>query len=241
MSFSESDLYAPVKDYFTRLGYEVYGEVKDCDVVAVKKDGGQDEIVAVELKTGFNLKLVYQLLERATVTPRVYAAIPRPKNMRGKNVRNMLRLMKAVGAGLIVVAIDSPLKTVEVLLAPGERSGAPARTSSRKKAAVIREISGRLTDLNTGGVNNTKINTAYREKCIKLACVLERHGGMSAAYLRGRFGCGKDTNAVLRTNIYGWFTREGKGVYSLSEPGSAALFAEAPELVEFYREFASKN
>ena len=32
----ESDLYGPVRDYLTGLGYEVKGEVKDCDIAAVR-------------------------------------------------------------------------------------------------------------------------------------------------------------------------------------------------------------
>jgi len=48
----EVDLYKPVKDYFTSEGYDVYGEVNDCDVVAVK----EDELIIVELKLRLNLE-----------------------------------------------------------------------------------------------------------------------------------------------------------------------------------------
>ena len=53
----EVELYKPVKDYFTAEGYEVYGEVNDCDVVAVK----EDELIIVELKLRLNLDLVMQV------------------------------------------------------------------------------------------------------------------------------------------------------------------------------------
>lgn len=32
----ESDLYGPVRSYLEGLGYDVKGEVKDCDVAAVR-------------------------------------------------------------------------------------------------------------------------------------------------------------------------------------------------------------
>ena len=38
MDWKESDLYEPVKTYLEQLGYEVKGEVKDCDITAVRGD-----------------------------------------------------------------------------------------------------------------------------------------------------------------------------------------------------------
>ena len=32
----ESDLYGPVRDYLENLGYQVKGEVKDCDIAALR-------------------------------------------------------------------------------------------------------------------------------------------------------------------------------------------------------------
>lgn len=71
----ESDLYGPVRDYLAGLGYEVKGEVKDCDVTAMR-DG---ELIVVELKKGFTLELVYQALDRQRVADGVYVAVPLPK------------------------------------------------------------------------------------------------------------------------------------------------------------------
>ena len=59
----ESDLYAPVRDYLEGLGYEVRGEVRGCDIAAVR-DG---ELIVVELKTGFTLELIYQALDRQRI------------------------------------------------------------------------------------------------------------------------------------------------------------------------------
>ena len=48
----ESDLYAPVKALLEGQGYVVKGEVRGCDVVAVR--GGEPPVI-VELKRAFGL------------------------------------------------------------------------------------------------------------------------------------------------------------------------------------------
>ena len=50
----ESDLYLPVKRFLESQGYEVKGEVGDCDVAATR---GNEELVVVELKLSLNLEL----------------------------------------------------------------------------------------------------------------------------------------------------------------------------------------
>jgi len=57
-SIKETQLYAPVKAYFTALGYEVKGEVGAADLVAVPKGAPEGaEPIIVELKTSFSLTL----------------------------------------------------------------------------------------------------------------------------------------------------------------------------------------
>ena len=75
---NETDLYLPVQRFFSELGFKVDAEVRDCDIVASK----DDIVVICELKRGFTIELVYQLVNRKKMTPYVYAVIPRPKNMR---------------------------------------------------------------------------------------------------------------------------------------------------------------
>ena len=41
----EKDLYMPIHDYFEKLGYNVNGEVKDCDITLSK----DDELIEQEL------------------------------------------------------------------------------------------------------------------------------------------------------------------------------------------------
>ena len=71
----ESDLYQPIKDYLDSLGYDTKGEVKNCDITAIK----DDELVVVELKKGFTIELLYQAIERQKIADSVYVAIPFPK------------------------------------------------------------------------------------------------------------------------------------------------------------------
>ncbi len=74
----ESDLYAPLKRFFEQQGYEIRGEVKDCDLVARQ----EARLVVVEMKLAFNLTLVLQGLRRQQVTNHVYVAIETPGRKR---------------------------------------------------------------------------------------------------------------------------------------------------------------
>ena len=67
----EKDLYEPVKEFLEDKGFAVRSEVSDCDIMAVK---GSD-IIIVELKTAFNLKLLYQAIDRMSVTDMVYVDV----------------------------------------------------------------------------------------------------------------------------------------------------------------------
>jgi hypothetical protein len=70
----ESDLYAPVKALLEGQGYSVKGEVRGCDVVAVR---GSEPPVIVELKRTFGIGLVLQAVNRLTLTDAVTRSISR--------------------------------------------------------------------------------------------------------------------------------------------------------------------
>ncbi len=132
--FKETDLYEPIRAFLEEEGYQVQAEVKHCDIVA-QKDG---KLVVVEMKKAFGLKLVYQGLERQTLTDEVFVAIPRPKKgAREKTWRDMLRLLKRLELGLLTVAPDSPLKTVDVVLTPADSM---IRKNKRKKEKLQAEL-----------------------------------------------------------------------------------------------------
>ena len=76
--------------------------------------------------------------------------------------------------------------------------------------------------------------TAFREKSIRLACLLEKEGQVSTASLRER-GL-EDSVGILSRNYDKWFKRVEKGVYALSEKGKEALENEDyAKVVAFYR------
>ena len=87
----ETQMYKPLKKYLTAQGYAVHSEVEGVDVMAQKGD----ELLIVEMKTSFNLQLVYQLIERLKITDQVYAYVPLGKGGRWpKTYKRMCGLLK---------------------------------------------------------------------------------------------------------------------------------------------------
>ena len=228
MAVLETELYEPIRAFLEAEGYTVQAEVKHCDIAA-EKDG---QLIIVELKKAFNLKLVYQALERQTVTESVFVAIPRPKKgQRQKTWKDMLRLLKRLELGLLTVALDSPMKTVDVVLEP---SDSVVWKNRKKREQIQAELEGRKLNGNTGGMTRKKLMTAFRERSIRMACLLEQWGEISTKEIResGMADC----IPPLSKNYDEWFCRVRKGVYTLSKKGAAALEqAEYKEAVVFYR------
>ena len=229
MSIKESDLYVPIRDFFIQMGFQVDGEVKHCDLVGKK----EEQLVIVELKKSFQLKLVYQALERQSITEYVYIGIPRP--LKGQNTsswKSMIKLLKRLELGLITVALDSPAQWVEVILEPSESL---AWKNRKKKEQVEKELVDRGVKDTIGGVTKQKIMTAYREKAIELCCILEGKEGVSLKELR-EIGKEKEYASILRNNVYHWFLRVKTGVYTLSEEGKAVLVSgEHEKVITYYR------
>jgi len=222
----ESDMYNPIRKMLTEQGYTVRGEVKGCDIVALKDDA----MIIVEMKLSANLTLIYQAMARQTATDWVFIAIPRPRNVKRGTFPKLKKLVKQLNIGLITVPLDSPVPCAEIIIYPEGR----ASKRNKKAAALKREARGRTIDT-TGGTTGTKINTAYRERCIRIACLLEAKGEMTAKSLTA-LGCEGDTYRILYTNAIGWFTRVSKGVYNLSDAGIAYLSENATSsLVEYYK------
>ncbi len=215
-SYKEKDLFPPIHDFFVEQGYAVDGEVKDCDLVAKK----EEHYVIVELKLRFQLQLVYQAIDRQRLSEDVYIALPRPVN--GQNTKawkNMLRLLKRLSLGLITVAMDSPIKTVEVVLEPA-KSG--ARKNNRKRSQIEKEFSDRNFRRNIGGTTHEKILTAYRERSIELLCLFAVGGAKSLKELRA-IGKENEYASVLRGNAYDWFVKVDRAVFTLSDTGKDAF------------------
>ena len=228
----ETDLYSPVHDYLEGLGYQVQGEVDGCDMTAIMGD----ELVVVELKTAFNLKLLSQAVKRQRVADSVYVAIPKPKGgARTTGWRDMCMLLRRLELGLITVALNSKDEQVEVHFHPNTFDRLKSLRSNKKvRHHIIKESTGRSGHYNTGGTNKTKLITAYREQAIHVACCMMKYGDMSPSQIR-KLGTSVKTPNILHDNHYGWFTRVSRGVYSLND--CAREFLDGyPELVRHYTE-----
>src|SRR5712692_3656525 len=222
---NEASLYAPVKRFLERLGYEVKGEVRGCDLVARR---GDEPVVIVELKLRFNLALVLQGIDRLALCERVYVAVPRQPSSRARRFRGVApeapsvrRLCRRLGLGLIVVGRD----TVAVVEEPIPYRPRPAH---QRAARLIAEFERRQGDMNVGGGTRAPIVTAYRQDALRIARVLAMMGPLRLAELRAMTGVA-DAAPILQRNVYGWFYRVSRGTYALADCGRDALgqFAEA--------------
>ena len=228
----ESSMYEPIRQLLNNHGFIVRGEVKNCDIAAIRGD----EIWVVEMKLSANLTLLYQAMERKAITDYVVIAIPRPKNSRNKNFVLLKKIILKLELGLILVSLDSPVPLAEIAIHPSESK----KINPKKSASVRKEILGRSSDT-AGGSTNTRVSTAYREKCIRIACLLEAKGELSSRELL-KLGCEKDTASVLRNNHYGWFAKMESGKYSLSSAGKEYLHTNANSpLVVFYKKLSNHH
>ena len=216
----ETDLYKPVQKYFIKEGYEVYGEVKDCDVTAVR----DEEIIIIELKRSFNLALLMQAVQRQKVAELVYIAVPRPSfSMYSKKWKNICHIIKRLELGLIIVLLLGDKSEVEVVFHPSTFDRVKSRQrNKKKKCGIISEIEGRSGDFNIGGCTRKKIITAYKENSIYIACCFEKFGSLSPKKLR-EIGTGDKTLSILDKNYYGWFQKCSRGIYTISEMGREEL------------------
>ncbi len=223
MELLESDLYEPVRQYLEGLGCEVKGEVKNCDLTAMR-DG---ELIVVELKRGFTLELLYQAMDRQRVADGVYVAVPLPKRgYRAPHMREMESLCRRLELGLIFVGFTAKgLSQVDVVVHPKEVP--MPRRDKKRRLAVIREHESRTGSVNTGGVTRRKILTAYKEQALLVARLLREGGPMRAEEVK-KAGGPPNTTAILSRNVLGWFGRElspdgRRYLYRVTEKGLAAL------------------
>lgn len=217
----ETELYLPVQKYFADMGFKVDAEVRDCDVVATK----ENIVVICELKRGFTIELVYQLVQRKKLTPYVYAVIPRPKNMRSAAFRKKLDILRALDCGLIVVLNST--KRVDMILQP---RGEDTDAKKYRRKGIEKETKTRKVSLNLGGQSRRKIVTAHKESVIAALCYIEKYGTIKTRE------CKDNIKNVLQKNHYNFFVRIEKGVYTANESGRNFLNEkDYSDVVEFYR------
>lgn len=229
----EAELYAPLKKFFEARGYTIKGEVRHCDLVGVHDDS--NEPLIVEIKKTFNLALLLQGLERQKLSTTVYLAVERNRTKRGAHNQRwseITGLCRRLGLGLITVTrykTKSPF--VEILCSPAGHTGnhstnqaavTTPKTIKRRTSKLLYEFNERSGDYNVGGSHGTKLMTAYREKALRIALVLQQGGEMSPRDIRDQTGIGV-TASILQKDYYGWFQRVSRGRYILKAEGAQAL------------------
>ncbi len=202
----ERELYPIVKAYLEAEGYAVKSEVKDCDIMAATDDVS----VIVELKLSFNLKLVFQVLHRLEQCPNVFIAIPEYAfDNRAKRKRDIVKLMRALGVGIMLIGRRPSGDAVDVVVQPPLVGTAVDR-------ALREEFQSRSFDLNSGGMVRQKIVTAFREQVIEIAAFLACNGTTKVAQIKAETGIERAA-AMLQRNHYGWFVRVARGHYNLAD------------------------
>lgn len=121
---------------------------------------------------------------------------------------------------------SAPLPVTAAALPPGGRRKGTAR--------LLREFAGRSGDYNVGGSTQRKLVTAYRERALQCALALRCSGepALAPRQIAALTGV-PDAGGLLRSNYYGWFRRTGRGLYSLTQTGRAALL-EYSEAVAYW-------
>ena len=204
----EVDMYKPLKKYLKDKGYTVHSEVESVDVMAQKGN----EMLIVEMKTSFNLQLIYQLIERLKITDQVYAYVPLGKKGRWpKSYKRMCALLKRLHCGLLT--LDK--QTQKQVVLEFEPTAFKSRKNYTKKRLALKEFEGRSIDLNQGGSTRELLFTSYKEKAIRIAMYLFEQGASSTQDIRKNLDIEKTVD-ILNKNYYRWFDRSSRGVYHLT-------------------------
>lgn len=209
----ETSLYLPVKGFLEKAGYLVKGEVGGCDLVGLS-DEDRPVVVICELKLSFNLELILQAIDRATISDEVWIAARMSVKGKGRESDKRYRdLCRRLGIGMLGIS-----DTGEVSVIVGSVSPMP-RNNPKRRSRLMREHQKRRGDPALGGSTRAPVMTAYRQQALACAAALEA-GPLRVRDLRmGMPEAGK----ILLSNVYGWFERLDRGVYGLTDAGREAL------------------
>lgn len=209
----ETSLYLPVKKFLEGAGYTVKGEIGGCDLVGLS-DGDPMVVVICELKLVFNLELILQAVDRASVSDEVWIAARISAKGKGRESDRRYRdLCRRLGLGMLGVSDRGEVSIIVSSVSPMPRSNPKRRTR------LIKEHRKRIGDPALGGSTKVPIMTAYRQQALACATAL------AAGPLRPRDlkTVTPTAGQILIKNYYGWFIRIDKGLYSLSDAGLEAL------------------
>ena len=176
--------------------------------------GRPTAVVIGELKLTFTLELVLQAVDRTAACDEIWLAVRASRRGRGREADpRVKKLCRFLGLGLLSVFASGK---VEVLVEPVPWR---PRRDAKRRSKIVDEHRRRLGDPAAGGSTRQPIMTAYRQQALACAAALA-HAPAPAARPEGHM---PDAPKILLSNVYGWFVRVERGVYSLSDGGKAAL------------------
>lgn len=202
-----------MKAFLESAGYRVKGEIGGCDMVGLSDDD-PGIVVICELKLTFNLELVLQAVDRASVCDEVWIAARISARGKGRESDSRYRdLCRRLGFGMLGVSDAGVVSVIVQSVTP------MPRTNSKRRSRLVREHQRRRGDPMLGGSTKIPVMTAYRQQALAIAAALE------AGPLRPKDMklVAPQAGTILLRNVYGWFERVEKGVYALTEGGRQAL------------------
>ena len=209
----ETTLYLPIKRFLECMGFEVKGEVRGCDVVALDK-GEPVAVIIAELKLAFTLELVLQAVDRLPACDDVWLAVRASLRGRGRERdARVSKLCRLLGFGLVTVSAKG---NVEVIVEPVPWR---PRRDPKRRSRIVEEHRKRRGDPAVGGSTRRPIMTAYRQQALDCARALAAAPGRP----RDLKTTMPDAPKILQRNVYGWFERIERGQYGLTERGRAEL------------------
>lgn len=209
----ETSLYLPVKAFLETAGYTVKGEIGGCDLVGLS-DGDPSVVVICELKLSFNLELILQAVDRASVADEVWIAARVSARGKGRESDKRYRdLCRRLGFGMLGVADNGAVSVIVGSVTP------MPRTNPKRRSRLMREHQKRKGDPVVGGSTRTPQMTAYRQQALGCAAALAA-GPLRMREVRAQV---PEAGKILQGNVYGWFERVERGVYGLTPAGLEAL------------------
>ncbi|MFN4208584.1 MAG: DUF2161 domain-containing phosphodiesterase [Agrobacterium albertimagni] len=209
----ETSLYLPVKSFLEQAGYTVKGEIGSCDLVGLS-DEDPPVMVVCELKLSFNLELILQAVDRASVADELWIAARISARGKGRESDKRYRdLCRRLGIGMLGVADNGTVNVIVASVTP------MPRTNPKRRSRLMREHQKRRGDPAVGGSTRTPLMTAYRQQALGCAAALAS-GPLKVRDVRASV---PEAGKILQANVYGWFERVDRGVYGLTPAGLEAL------------------
>ena len=206
-------LYQPVKAIHEAAGYAVKGEVGSCDLVGLSASD-PPVVVVCELKLSFNLELILQAVDRASIADEVWIAARISAKGKGREADKRYRaLCRRLGIGMLGVSDAGQVSIIVSSISP------MPRTNPKRRSRLVREHQRRRGDPTSGGSTRTPIMTAYRQQALICAEALLQ-GPLRPRDIKSS---APDAGKILLGNVYGWFERVSNGVYRLTEAGQEAV------------------